>query len=109
MVRNITINYFSLGHAKTFVKLSKAMVGGRATRISDVSKALDRTPTFTIASHTGNVFTEGNVDAKGSVVLGSDSSDSVTFNGVIMKPVPFEFDGNPSDSFTTKLHIADAT
>ena len=47
---------------------------------------------------------------KGSTTLGdSYDTDTISFNGMISNQIPFMFDGNPGNDFTTKLEIADQT
>ena len=110
IIRNITKHHFSLGYPGTFSTLSKSMIGGRVTRLSNTKKSIEVTSTFTIETATGNMVTIGDVSVKGSTTLGdSYDTDTISFNGMISNPIPFMFDGNPGNDFTTKLEIADQT
>ena len=59
-------------------------------------------------STTDNV-TFNNVTANGNVTLGSDSTDTVTINGVIQGASPLVFEGSTADGFETTFAITNPT
>ena len=63
---------------------------------------------FKDAYFAGNITADGSITYNGNVVLGSDSTDTVTINGTIQGG-SLLFEGATADAFETTLAIPDAT
>ena len=103
----------STGQGGVITKVGPAqdIVVSGTTILPKTSNAIDlgsSTYKFKDAYFAGNITADGSITYNGNVVLGSDSTDTVTINGTIQGG-SLLFEGATADAFETTLAIPDAT